>query len=1062
MAACRSCGADVPEAAKFCPACGAAVAGPSGEERKVVTVVFADLVASTAQADARDPEDVRAAVAPQLARMRDAFERYGGTFEKYVGDAVMAVFGAPVSHEDDPARAVRAALAIRDSIGGVRVAVNTGEAVVTLAAGSGTGEGIATGDVVNTTFRIEEAAAPNTVLVGEPTYRLTRDVVEFGDSREIAAKGKAAPVTVYEALRAPPEALHADVRPLAPLVGRKEELSLILDTLARAKRDGTAHLVTIVGDPGIGKSRLVWELERALEQETGLLTWRRGRCLPYGDRVTFWALAEIAKAQTGILETDDPETTETKLRRGVRDVIADPGEATWAEKHLRPLVGLAAEPTAGERREAAFGAWRRFFEALAEWGPLVLVLEDIHWADEGLLDFLDTLLDWGNGPMLLLCTARPELLESRETWGARRNAATIALPPLSLDETKTLVRFLLRQPELPTRLQQALLDRAEGNPLYAEEFIRMLVDRGFLRRADGGWQLTGDELPVPDSVHGIVASRLDALTSEKTLLHDAAVLGRTFWVGALAAMADTAPADVEAQLRSLEQKELVRRQRSSSVEGELEYVFHHSVVRDVAYGQIPRAKRSEKHRAVAAWLESISADRLDRAELLAHHLWKASVLASAAGRTDATLEGRAREALREAGERALALNAFEAAGNYFDAAIGLARENGVEHGRLLAGLGKARAAAGSGVEELERASAELLEHGDRRAAAEADVLSARLLLMQGRHAEASERFDRALELLGADAPSAEKATVLATVAGFRMATDRGAEAIELGREALAMADELELPELQIAARTTIGTARGSTGDAGGVDDLEESIRIATDVGSPEIVRAYLNLGSVVANLGDVRRAAELHARGRVAAERFGDPTRLRWFDAERLYSLYWTRRWDEALELVDELLDQIGEGAPHVAAFDAHLVRGWIRLERGDLVGATGEADAALELGRSFEGPQLLYPALAFAARTRFEAGDSGGAAGLADELLEAWATTRATTLPSFWVGELAFVLRSLGRGDELAAVSDGAPRTRWLDAALAVASGEDVVARRVFNEIGSRADEERLAAGGR
>jgi tetratricopeptide (TPR) repeat protein len=295
-----------------------------------------------------------------------------------------------------------------------------------------------------------------------------------------------------------------------------------------------------------------------------------------------------------------------------------------------------------------------------------------------------------------------------------------------------------------------------------------------------------------------------------------------------------------------------------------------------------------------------------------------------------------------------------------------------------------------------------------------------------------------------------------------MATDRGAEAIELGCEALAMADELELPELQIAARTTIGTARVSTGDAGGVDDLEESIRIATDVGSPEIVRAYLNLGSVVANLGDVRRSAELHARGRVAAERFGDPTRLRWFDAERLYSLYWTRRWDEALELVDELLEQIGEGAPHVAAFDAHLVRGWILLERGDLVGATGEADAALELGRSFEGPQLLYPALAFAARTRFEAGDSGGAADLVDELLEAWATTRATTLPSFWVGEVAFVLRSLGRGDELAAVSDGAPRTRWLDAALAVASGEDVVARRVFNEIGSRADEERLAAGGR
>ena len=465
MAACRQCGSELPERARFCPECGTAVGGRGGEERKVVTVLFADLVDSTVLGDGRDPEELRAAVRPQLARMRAELERYGGTFEKYVGDAVMAVFGAPVAHEDDPERAVRAALAIRDAIAGVKVAVNTGEAVVQLDATSGAIEGIATGDVVTTTFRIEEAAEAGAVLVGESTYRATQGTFEYGERRVLQAKGKAEPVAVYEARRATTE-LGAGYEgpPLAPLVGRKEELGIILDTLARARRDRTVQLLTLVGVPGIGKSRLVWELQQALSTEPALVTWRRGRCLPYGDGVAYWAIGEIVKAQASILENDSLDTAAEKLSRAVRDLIADRREAEWVEEHLRPLLALEAPPA--EHREEAFAAWRRFFEALADWGLLVLLVEDLHWADDGVLDFIEHLADWTTGsPLVLLCTARPELHERRPTWGARRDAATIALPPLSEAETGSLVGYLLRQTAIPAELQQALLERAEGNPL---------------------------------------------------------------------------------------------------------------------------------------------------------------------------------------------------------------------------------------------------------------------------------------------------------------------------------------------------------------------------------------------------------------------------------------------------------------------------------------------------------------------------------------------------------------------------------------------------------------------
>jgi class 3 adenylate cyclase/tetratricopeptide (TPR) repeat protein len=1054
MAVCRNCAAELLEGARFCAACGAPVSARGGEERKVVTVLFADLVDSTAQADRRDPEEVRAAVRPQLMRIREELERHGGTFEKYVGDAVMAVFGAPVAHEDDPERAVRAALAIRDAIEGVRVAVNTGEAVVTLSAASGAGEGIATGDVVNTTFRIEEAAGNDTVLVGEPTYRVTQGAIEYGERRLLQAKGKAEPVPVYEALRAPSE-LHPSppTPPLAPFVGRHHELSLVIDTLARAKRDRTVQLVTLIGVPGIGKSRLVWELQRALEAESGLVTWRRGRCLPYGEGVTYWALAEMVKVQARVLLSDDASTALVKLRRSVRDLVADPAEADWVEGHLRPLLALeAAAP--GARRDEAFAAWRRFFEVLAEWGPLVLVFEDLHWADEGLLDFIEHLADWGTGmPLVLLCTARPGLHERRPGWGGRPNAATISLPPLSQEETGQLVGFLLKQQLVPAELQQALLTRSEGNPLYAEEFVRMLVERGFLYRNGGGWQLRVGDLPVPESVQGIIAARLDTLPpGEKEVLRDAAVVGRRFWPGAASAVSGVECSEVEKLLRTLERKELVRRVAASAVAGELQYSFHHALVRDGAYGLIPRAERARKHCLAAEWIESLGRHE-DYSETIAHHYLQAIDYARGAGQDTGTFAHRARTALRDAGDRALALNSFAPAERFYTAALELWPEDDEGRAELLFRLGRARfRATGSGGPTLEDAAAALLERGDVARAAEAEVMIGEEIWMQGRRRDGFTHLERAEELLAGASASRSKAYVLCNLARFLRNDGRDEEAIRVGRAALTMAEELGAADLCSNALSTIGVARSESGDLGGVSDLERSLELARRANSPEAVRAYLNLGSILARLGNLPRAFELHAAGRRAAERFGDLGGIRWLAAERVYEEYWSGREEEALQSANDILAEVESGSPHRMELAARLIRGWVRLGRGAVGGASEDALRGLDFARHAGDPQALFPALAFAARAALAEGRRADANALVDELLRSWEEW-PLALPSAGVPDLGLACGGLGRAVELERVAAHKTQTRWLEAAVATAQSDFVRAERLYAEIGSIPD---------
>ena len=401
MSLCPACGHEDRAGAKFCPECGAALGATTAvarEERKVVTVLFADLVGFTSRSEQLDPEDVRALLSPYYARLRSELESFGGTVEKFIGDAVMALFGAPIAHEDDPERAVRAALAIRDWVveqAGdlqLRIAVNTGEALIALGAHPGQGEGMASGDVVNTTARLQTAAPVNGILVGETTYRATAEVITYRAAEPVSAKGKALPVPAWEALEARSR-FGVDLARVsrAPLAGRQREVNVLSDALERVRSDRSTQLVTLAGVPGMGKSRLVAELFRVADEDSGeLIAWRQGRSLPYGDGVTFWALAEMVKAQAGILETDTPDQAEAKLRAAVSGLLADPTDARWVEGHLRPLAGLSSGAEGGgDRREEAFAAWRRFFEALAERGPLVLVFEDLHWADDNLLDFIE-------------------------------------------------------------------------------------------------------------------------------------------------------------------------------------------------------------------------------------------------------------------------------------------------------------------------------------------------------------------------------------------------------------------------------------------------------------------------------------------------------------------------------------------------------------------------------------------------------------------------------------------------------------------------------------------------
>jgi DNA-binding SARP family transcriptional activator len=704
----------------------AALAGPRPlpplaaprDERKAVSVFFAR-VDLTIRTKPLDPEDVRTLLSPYYGRIRSEVERFGGTVETFVGNAVMALFGVPAAHEDDPERAVRAALAIRDWIlreGGaihVRIAVATGEALVRLGTTPSGREPVAVGEVVETAACLRDKAPLNAVLVDERTFRRTRGAIDYRE----AAADPAIATGAREAIQplAPPGAGLS--RHHTPFVGRERELTALHERLAWARSERSTQLVTILGVPGIGKSRLVAELHRAVEAADEAPKWRQGRSLPYGDGVSFWALEEIVKAEAGIFEGDSAQEVERKLRKALDRIIEDPTDARRIERYLGALTGLGgSEPATADHRSENFTAWRDFVEALGDGRLLVLVFEDLHWADDALLDFVDELVDRVTGvPLLVMATARPELLERRPGWaGGKPSTLTISLPPLSKNETTRVVAAMLERQAVPAGTHEALVARAGGNPLYAEQFCRMLLEQGWL-----------DELP--ESLHGIIAARLDTLADvEKRLLQDAAVIGSVFWVGALEAIGGISRSDAGELLPALVRRDLVQRVRRSSVAGDTEYAFRHELLRDVAYGEIPRAGRAERHRRAAEWIDSLGRPE-DHAELLAHHLLAALESARAAGEAVGLLVERAGHALHGAGRRAIKLSANERAVEHLSRAI-----------ELVGGL----------------------PEGDERNRAEAELqlqLGVALFAQRGLGAPEVERsYTRATELLMGGAPDVDQ------------------------------------------------------------------------------------------------------------------------------------------------------------------------------------------------------------------------------------------------------------------------------------------------------------------
>jgi hypothetical protein len=942
----------------------------------------------------------------------------------------------------------------------VRIAVNTGEALVTLDARPGEGEAMAAGDVVNTAARLQAAAPLNGVLVGDQAYRATAQAIGYRQAEPVVGKGKSEPIGAWEALQARSRfGVDVSQRAVAPLVGRGRELELLVSTLSRVREERSPQLITLVGVPGIGKSRLVVELFRAVEEDVALVRWRQGRSLPYGEGVTFWALAEIVKAQAGILESDTPEQAEEKLGRAVGQVGADASEAQWLERHLRPLAGLVEEGPASP--EEGFAAWRRFLEALAEERPLVLVFEDLHWADDTLLDFVDQLVERASGvPLLVLGTARPELLQRRSGWGGgKSNALTISLSPLSDEETARLLQALLERPLLEAQTQEALLARAGGNPLYAEQYARILLERGGV-------------LELPETVHGIIAARLDALSEEeKRLLQDAAVVGKVFWLGAVEAVDGVTRWQAEELLYALERKEFVQRSHSSSVASESEYAFRHLLIRDIAYGQIPRAARSHKHQRAAAWIESLGRPE-DQAEMLAHHYLQALELAEAAGLDTVALGASARRALRDAGDRAAALYAVDAAERFYDAALRLWPEDDPERAQLLFRRAAPVGSWGGGdPKRLAEARDALLATGDNARAAEAEMLLSQSFWMQGRRELADEHADRALAMLADAPPSRSGAWVLARRASRAFLVGQNDRAIELGLQARALAEQLGWEEGLSEALSLLGSTRVDMGDQRGLEDLARSVEIATAAGAlGALSRAYNNLAVAHQVLGDLDAAYAARLEGARIAERLGSASQIRWFQGVLPDHHYRRGDWDEALRMADDFLAAVEAGSPHYSAWQVYVLRAEIRLGQGDLGGAIRDAESALAAGRTVAEPQALYFVLPACAHVFSFASGRGRAVPLAREFLDALSRGVGMQFAVINLPTFASAALRLDLAQELLDALADHRQTPWTETVRAYAHGDFAAAAEILHRTGSKPEEaearlraaEQLAAAGR
>lgn len=940
MRSCPRCGTENPPEANFCLWCGAGLRTRIGsEERKIITVLFCDLEGFTAAAERMDPEDVGATLRRYHTVAKDQIEGHGGTVEKFLGDGVIGVFGMPVAHEDDPERAIRAALRIVEGVAGlraghgtslpVRVGVTTGEALVSTVPGEQVGGAIA-GDVVNTAARLQAAAPPNGVLVAGRTYRATASHFVFAPHEPVRAKGKTDPVAVWRPLRAKGRiGVDRDV-PDAPFVGRASALADVVAAFDRACAGPEAVTAVILGDAGIGKSRLAREFSTHVEALPDLVRWRRGRCLPYGEGVRFSAIGEIVKAEADILDTDDPVRATAALDEALAVLGIDDATRPWLASLLGPLVGLPG-PANPPPRDELFAGIRRFIGALAADRPTVLVLEDLQWADAVMLELVGSLTAQLDAvPLLVIAVARTEIEDHHPGWvEGLEDAVRIPLDVLDPDASRTLIHALVGGEPLTGDEEESLVGRAGGNPLFAEEYVRMRRDVEAAAASASG--LAAD-LPMPESLRALAAARLDALPAElKSLVLDASIVGRVFWPGALAEVGESDRDEVAARLPFLLRRRLIERREPSTIDGEAEFAFRHDVTMRVAYDQIPRAARAVKHRHAAAWTRLVAGERVaDVADTLAHHLEQA--LACGAG--DPELVTDLASATLLVAERLASLDAPGAVRAYQRALelIGIYVEDRPD---VLAQAGQVAEAAGRfdlADGWYREAVAAFEREGDPRRVGDTLGLLGRSLVVQGRIDEADEAFGRAVAVLDALPPGPELARICARLAGRAFVDGDYAGADAWAARTLEVAIGGEPRDAVAMALQYRGSVRAERGDPAGLDDLREAIRIAREADLADV------LGISLGNLAYLTWFREGPAAAREIAheiEAFGASHGFvvleMWGKAAEVESCFDLGEWDRVLELADEMLAWDAVHGPSQIGALAHFGATWVHIRRGDL-----------------------------------------------------------------------------------------------------------------------------------
>jgi predicted ATPase/class 3 adenylate cyclase len=960
--ACPACGTPNSPGVKFCGECGTALdasiavvrAEPPGQaaERRLVSILFADLVGFTAASEGRDAEETRELLSRYFEICRAVIERYGGVVEKFIGDAVMAVWGTPVATEDDAERAVRAALELVAGMPelhpdvAARAAVLTGEAAVTIGAEA---QGMVAGDIVNTASRVQSTADPGTVLVDEATRLAADAAIAFESAGEHLFKGKSKPLPLWRALRvvANRGGEGRSTRLEAPFVGRDRELRLVKELFHASAEEQRAHMVLVTGSAGIGKSRLSWEFEKYLDGLTLAAWWHRGRCPAYGEGVAYWALAEMVRGRAGILESEDAAEALARVSACVDEHVRDPDDREWILPRLTHLLGLA---DASYERDDLFAAWRLFFESLADEQPTILVFEDLQWADAGLLDFIEYLVEWSRSkPIYIVGLARTELAERRPAFGAttRGGFTGLALEPLSSDAMDELLEGLV--PGLPAELRASIGARAEGIPLYAVETVRMLLNRGQLEEAEGAYRLVAEieTLAVPETLHALVASRIDALEpEERRLVQDAAVLGKTFVVDALASVAVTSAQDLEPLLESLVRKEILFLESDPRSAERGQYGFLQDLVRHVAYETLARRDRKARHLAAASFFETAWGGREQEVvEVVASHYLTALELESDSADAD-VLRTKARETLARAGERAASLGANEEAASSFVRAAELAEEP-LDEAQLHAKAGNAARAFGDSLrarEELGRAIELFEEAGDRGAAARAEADIAFSDFATGRTGEGIERLEKVYAALREDEADDDVAYLLSQLARWLYFGGRYESSDERNEQALDIAERLRLPEVLSHALNTKALLAVQQGHMETSRALyRRALEIALENDLPgATMRGYTNLGALEARLGNVAESDELTLKALELARRVGD-REAEWFSLGNLSESYaLSGKWDEVVQIYGEIPPGF-----EARALGLHAQMAEIARHRGDRESARRAFESTTALAES-------------------------------------------------------------------------------------------------------------------